>query len=218
MNEFSKCLREPVQVMTWDRRMMVWMSPQQINEMFLETCLIGPLAAMFGREFQQYLLTHKKDNKIPCHEMDYSVNSGRTSLSDERISMVKHCEVNKGTNSESLYQSQRTRSPRRPPTPYPRSPTNRYAFEVRESRWPREERDRPPLRDERDRPLTCGDLIRRGRARDYYIRSSDSYGSRDVRDLPDYVGRDRARGSNEQPREPRTYTKRPRSSERRRDR
>ena len=123
--------------------------------------------------------------------------------------MVKHCKVDKVPDSDSFAQSVRTRSPRRPPRaePYHRSPSNRYAFDVREAQW--------PIRDERDRPLTCGDLIRgTRRSRNYYIRDSDSYGSREIRDMPDYVGRDRARGSTEQPREPRTYTKRPRSPDR----
>ena len=52
IRDFIRSLSQPVQVTTWDQRMLVWMSTKQINEMFLETCLIGPLAAMFGREFQ----------------------------------------------------------------------------------------------------------------------------------------------------------------------
>ena len=207
--DFSKSLKEPVPIMTWDRRMLVWMSSKQLNEMFLETCLIGPLAAMFGREFQQFLLTHKKADKIPCSEMEYSVNSGRTSLSDEKIGMVKHCKIDKDYGNESFAQSERTRSPRRRPPyaePWKQSPANRYDFDIRDAQR--------SVRDVRDLEHVQEGL--RG-TRPTYLRDCDDYSSRDR--LIDYYMSREARGSTdtpprELPREPRPYTKRPRSSER----
>ena len=203
VREFSKNLKEPVPVMTWDRRMMVWMTSKQINDMFLETCLIGPLAAMFGREFQQYLLTHKKEDMIPCSEIEYSVNSGRTSLSDERISTVRHCKVDKDRDEESFAQSERTRSPRRTPhaEPYKRSTTSNRYFDIREPQW--------PVRDDRDR-----DYLQEGSRgqRVVFVRDLIDSGNRD------YYDRNRARGSDDRTREPlrepRPYTKRPRSPDR----
>ena len=41
------------------------MSVEQISDMFKEVCMLGPLAGMFGREVQQYLLTNQNPNKIP---------------------------------------------------------------------------------------------------------------------------------------------------------
>ena len=148
--------------------------------------------------------------------MEYSVNSGRTSLSDEKIGMVKHCKIDKAREDESFALSERTRSPRRRPPhdePWKRSPSNRYDFDVREVQW--------SGRDDRDRVVTVRDLQQglRG-SRPTYVRDLEwcrRYPN--VRDEPDYCGRDRARGSNdppppEQPREPRPYVKRPRSPDR----
>ena len=150
IREFKNNLIEPVQLMTWDGSFLVWMSTKQIHDMFLETCLIGPLAAMFGREFQQYLLVNKKANKIPRAELEYSVNSGRTSMSDARISTVRHERMEDGReNDERAYQaSKRTRSPRKGSlqrAPWKRSPTNGCDVDMRDhydDRRPRDIRER----------------------------------------------------------------------------
>ena len=116
IREFKNSLNDTVQIMTWDGNLLVWMSKEQIHNMFLETCTLGPLAAMFGREFQQYLLVNKGTNKIPKVELEYSVNSGRTSMSDKRISTVQHEYLEDGRDDDRASQaSKRTRSPRREP-------------------------------------------------------------------------------------------------------
>ena len=50
-----------------------------------ETCLLGPVAAMYGREFQQFLITRQGETKIAVKEMEYSVNCGRASLSQKKV-------------------------------------------------------------------------------------------------------------------------------------
>ena len=213
IREFKNNLSEPVQVMTWDGSFLVWMSTKQIHDMFLETCLIGPLAAMFGREFQQYLLVNKKANKIPRAELEYSVNSGRTSMSDARISTVRHERLEDGReHHERAYQaSKRTRTPRKrsPQTPqrapWKRSPTNRCDVEMSDhydDRQPRDIRERPDY--ERLREGLRGSLAGDVRDRDYDRREGDRRGSKG--DRRDYTP--------SEPREPRPYNRRPRSHDR----
>ena len=146
--------------------------------MFLETCMLGPLAAMFGREFQQYLLEHKGTNKIPKAELEYSVNSGRTSMSDKRISTVQHEYLEDGRDDDRASQvSKRTRSPRKgtfQKAPWKQSPTNRCDVDMRDQyddRRPRDIRERQDygrLRDDLRGPRG-GDV----RDQDYYPREGD---------------------------------------------
>ena len=167
------------------------MTPNKIHEMFLETCLIGPLAAMFGREFQQYLLVNKTTDKISVADMEFSVNSGRASLSDKKIDMVKHRKVEDEREEERKYQSEkRTRSPRARTTytePWKKSPSNRCDIDPREVQDERRPRD-IRLREEQGRERSQEGLRipRTSDVRDRYRRAS----------------------------EPRTYTKRPRSEDR----
>ena len=219
IREFHKLLDQPVQVITWDQKVRVWMSTAQIHGMFLEACIIGPLAAMFGREFQQYLLTNKNADKIPVTEMVYSVNSGRSSLSDKKIEAVKHRKIEEVRGDEQRQETEkRTRSPRHRIThtePWKKSPTTRCDIDIREvydidirdardDRRPRELR----IREEYERESSREELRRPRRSdvrdRDYHRRDSDARGS---------LGDQRVYTRTE-PREPRPYTKRPRSEER----
>ena len=76
VSQFKSALDdEEVRVMSWDGTLFIWMTKDNIHKMFLETCTMGPLAAMFGREFQQYLLEHKGTTKIPKERMQFSVDS-----------------------------------------------------------------------------------------------------------------------------------------------
>ena len=122
--------------MTWDRRMMVWMSPKQLNDMFHETCLLGPLAAMFGREFQQYLLENPGKLRIPKETMQYSVDSGRTSMGNKRMEMVHTQYVaDEYDDDRASISSRRTRSPRRDAyrnIPWKQSPSNRQYSDIRD--------------------------------------------------------------------------------------
>ena len=142
------------------------------------------------------MLTNKTANKIPRTEIEFSVNSGRTSLSDEKIGMVKHCKLEEDREEERRYQSEkRTRSPRKRTThtePWKRPPTNRCDIDIREVQDDRRPRD-IRLREEQEREHSQEGI--RG------PRTSDT------RD------RDRYRRASE-PREPRSYTRRPRSEDR----
>ena len=180
-------LNQSVQVMTWNQKMWVWMSSEQINNMFKETCILGPLAAMFGREFQQYLLEHPLSNRISMDDMDFSVNSGRASLSDIRIDEVKHRKIEAEREEERQSKpDKRTRSPRPragQSEPYKKSPSTRYDVDVRGSQ------------DEH-------------RPRDLRVKEEEREQAQEGLRLPTTSDvRDRSRRASE----PRTYTKRPRS-------
>ena len=147
--------------------------------------MLGPLAAMFGREFQQYLLENKGTNRIPKAELEYSVNSGRTSMSDKRIRAVQHEYLEDGRDDDDRASqvSKRTRSPRRDTyhkAPWNRSPTTRCDVDMRDqydnrrSRDVRERHDYGHLRENLRGPIGGGD-VRGGDVRDhgYYQREGD---------------------------------------------
>ena len=190
IREYVKSLGQSIQVMTWDQKVMVWMTSGQIHEMFLETSIIGPLAAMFGREFQQYLLVSMPTDKIAVTDMQFSVNSGRASLTDKKIDMVKHRKVEVEREEERRYQSEkRTRSPRARTTcaePYKKSPSTRCDIDLREVQEERRPRD-IRVKEEPGRERSQEGLR--------LPRTSDV--------------RDRCRRASE----PRTYVKRPRSED-----
>ena len=101
-------------VTTWDGQTRVWMSVEQVDKMYREMCLLGPMAAMFGREVQQTLMSPTPPTKIPVDDFQYSVDSGRASLGKERIKLswreavVPHRDDDYGSQT-----SRRTRSPRK---------------------------------------------------------------------------------------------------------
>ena len=172
--------------------------------MFLEMCIIGPLAAMFGREFQQYLLVNKGTNKIPVEEFDYSVNSGRTSLSEKRISAVHNEPVEEDREDDrddrASQVSKRTRSPRKAAplrgAPWKQSPTNRRDVDIRDHHDDRRPRDIRNLPDydrlrEQHRAARGGDVRDQGN----YPREGDPRGT---------MG-DRRSYTHSEPREPRPY-------------
>ena len=113
---------------------------------------------------------------------------------DPEVSTVKHHKVEEERDEERRYQSEkRTRSPRKRTThtePWKRSPTNRCDIDIREVQDDRRPRD-IRLREEQEREHSQEGL--RG------PRTSDI--------------RDRYRRASE-PREPRSYTRRPRSEDR----
>ena len=123
--------------------------------------MLGPLAGMFGREVQQYLLTNQNSNKIPVDEFQYSVDSGRASLSRQRIRAVHNEPVDGNYEDDRASQvSKRTRSPRKMPfhgAPWAQSPTHRYETEARDyhdNRRPRDIRELPEY--DRLREQHCG--------------------------------------------------------------
>ena len=84
-----------------------------INEIVRETCILGPVAAMYGREFQQFLLDKGEKTTIPVGEMDFSVNSGRASLSDKKIDALTKELVTPSTWGKNSPEPARTRTPQR---------------------------------------------------------------------------------------------------------
>ena len=62
-----------------------FLTKKLMSELVSETCLLGPVAAMYGREFQQFLITKQGETKIAVTEMEYSVNCGRASLSQKKV-------------------------------------------------------------------------------------------------------------------------------------
>ena len=98
-------------------------------------------------------MTHKGTKRIPAAEMAYSVNSGRASLSEQRISLVQHQPVEEGRyGGTSAPASERTRSPRRKGgqdrAPWRPHPAYHREDNVRDSHHDR----RPMYTDVRTRP------------------------------------------------------------------
>ena len=112
----------------------MWMSKADIHRMFLEVCTLGPIVAMFGREFQQYLLEHEDTDKIPSEHMKFSINSGRTSMGERRLNQVYTEKVADDYDDDRIsISSKRTRSPRRSyrGAPWNQSPSNRQDIDLR---------------------------------------------------------------------------------------
>ena len=143
---------------------------------------MGPLVAMFGREFQQYLLERPGTNKIPKERMQLSVDSGRTSMGNKRIEKVHTQYVADDHDDDCVsISSKRTRSPRRDlhrNAPWKQSPSNRQDVDMRSQcsdrriRDIREDPNYQNMRDNLSRP--------RGedpRMRDFYPREDHPRGS-----------------------------------------
>ena len=163
---------------------------------------MGPLAAMFGREFQQYLLEHKGVDKISKAKMQYSVDSGRTSMNEKRIQEVHHEYVDDGRDDDRASQaSKRTRSPRRDSyhkAPWNQSPTNRCDVDIRGQYGDRRLRDVRQLPDyDRLRENLHGPRGGDRRDQDFYPREDEPRGS--ISDRRNYTQ------SEPEPREPRHY-------------
>ena len=130
-------------------------------------------------------------DKIAVTDMQFSVNSGRASLTDKKIEMVKHRKISVEREEDRRYQSKkRTRPPRGRTTctePYKKSPSTRCEIDLREVQG-----------DPRPRDIRVKEEPGRERSQEglRLPRTSDV--------------RDRCRRASE----PRTYVKRPRSEER----
>ena len=112
--EFKDRLENPVSVTTWDGKTRAWMTTKQVDDMWREVCFLGPLAAMYGREVQQTLMSPNPPNKIPVKDFQYSVDMGRASLSQEKIEASWHEPVEDRPEDDQVSQtSRRTRSPRK---------------------------------------------------------------------------------------------------------
>ena len=187
IREFKEKLETPVSVTTWDGQTRVWMSVDQVDRMYREMCLLGPMAAMFGREVQQTLMSPQPPTKIPVEDFQYSVNSGRASLSQDRIARAwnepadAHREDDRGSQT-----SKRTRSPRK--MPYHgaiwEQPDCRQATDIREKSGARQSTDVRERHDDR-RPMDIRERHDDRRPMDIRERHDDRR-SMDVRDRSDY--------------------------------
>ena len=52
-------LSHPLTVETWDGKICAFMSADYVEKMSVEVCFLGPLAAMYGREVQQFLMINQ---------------------------------------------------------------------------------------------------------------------------------------------------------------
>ena len=84
LEQYKAGLRNPIRTKTWKGR-TVYLNKKLMSELVSETCLLGPVAAMYGREFQQFLITRQGETKIAVEEVEYSVNCGRASLSQRKV-------------------------------------------------------------------------------------------------------------------------------------
>ena len=131
------------------------MSIKQVDDMYREMCLLGPMAAMYGREVQQTLMSPQPPTKILVEDFQYSVDSGRASLSQERVKKVWNEPVEAHRDDDRVSQtSKRTRSPRK--TPYHgaiwEQPDYRQVTDIRERSEVRQSTDVRKRHDDR-RPM-----------------------------------------------------------------
>ena len=75
--------------------------------------MIGPLAAIFGREVQQFLMVNKNAKIIAMTEFQNSVDSGRVSLSQQIADKQSEAADMVIDDDQASQSSKRTRSPRR---------------------------------------------------------------------------------------------------------
>ena len=111
-NEYTK-EDSIVPVINWKGDTIVYATRAIINKMVGETCLLGPVAAMYGREFQQFLIEKGDRTTIRVAQMQKSVDSGRASLSTYRIKTLHTESVNKSTKGTTSQARNRSRTPSR---------------------------------------------------------------------------------------------------------
>ena len=85
VGEFMSRMSNPLLVPTWDGKTRAWVKPEQLVRIHKESCIFGPLAALFGREVQQFLMVNPNAKIILMTEFQHSVDSGRVSLGTSRI-------------------------------------------------------------------------------------------------------------------------------------
>ena len=96
-------------VPTWDNKTRVRMTKDQIISIHKEACILGPLAALFGRDLQQFLMQNPKAALIKQEEMQYSIDNGRKAIKEtSKPNYAKWGEQDGHASS-----STRARSPRR---------------------------------------------------------------------------------------------------------
>jgi len=112
VGEFMQRKSNPQQVPTWDGKTRVWMDHDQLVRVQKEACIFGPLAALFGRELQQFLMVNPNAKLILQTDFQHSVDCGRVSISQQIVDKQDDAEM--GIDDYQASQSsKRTRSPRR---------------------------------------------------------------------------------------------------------
>ena len=72
--------RQATEVTTWDGKDRALISPTYLDKMVTEIGILGPLAAVYGREVEQYLMVPELPEIIPERIFNESVSFGRASL------------------------------------------------------------------------------------------------------------------------------------------
>ena len=112
VGEFIKRKATPQPVPTWDGKTRVWMDKDQLVNVHREACIFGPMAALFGRELQQFLMVNPDAKLISQNDFQHSVDCGRVSISQQIVDKQEDAEM--GVEDDQASQSsKRTRSPRR---------------------------------------------------------------------------------------------------------
>ena len=115
VREFINRTKNDVMVPTWDGKAYVMVKEETMVRIHKESCIFGPLAALFGREVQQFLMVNPDAKIILMTEFQHSVDSGRVSLGTSRIDWEwQHENAEMAVDDDRASQSsKRTRSPRR---------------------------------------------------------------------------------------------------------
>ena len=113
VREFRHKVERAVQVTTWDGKEQLWMTKDQVERMAKEVCILGPMAAMFGREFQQTLMSPNPPKLISIEDFQFSVDAGRASLRQQEEGRAEYAD-NRRDDDQVSQASKRTRSPRKP--------------------------------------------------------------------------------------------------------
>ena len=140
--EFLAKQDQAMTVTTWDGKDRALISADYIDKMFKEICLLGPLAAVYGREVQHILMQNEMPDKTSMADFAYSVQMGRAAIKVGALRSSYQTHYEADHYSESDRQSQGTRRTRSP----------RYYYDVRDVRERQgryESRGQP--RDMRDR-------------------------------------------------------------------
>ena len=79
-DDFLPKLKSSLSVVTWDGKNQVRLDSEYIERMFKEVLLLGPLAAMYGREIEQILIQNYMPEMVSEDEFAFSVQQGRASI------------------------------------------------------------------------------------------------------------------------------------------
>ena len=97
--------------MTWKGDAIVYMNRDYIKKVVTETSVLGPIAAMYGRELQQFLITKQDKTAITVTQMQHSVNSGRASLNRKALAELRQEAItNMSTRSATNSDAEQARS------------------------------------------------------------------------------------------------------------